>query len=152
MYKCDPEAGCICIDEELCKGGQQVVSLSPLSEPSKESSTNSASVIVIVVVLAVALLVTVLGVWYYKRRTRVLEKDLHYRSVYYVEGSILDPARHHQLDSMDAYPETIVIRDEHQSSPLVSRSQRSDLLGAAGFSSATNLPNNLVSRYLILLL
>jgi len=148
MYECDLKIGCVCNDEKLCKGGQQIFSLAPLAAPSDESSTSSASVAIIVVALIIALLVTILGVWYYKRRTQVLEKDLQNRSVYYVEDSILNQSRHQQVDLITPSPGTIVIRDEYQRSPAIPRSNTPVSSGGAVAASASslNVPNNLVSR------
>lgn len=143
IYQCDPQVGCICKDEKYCKGGQQIFSLSPLASPSDESPSSSVAAVITVVVLFIALLCTILGVWYYKRRTRVLEKDLQNRSVYYVENSILDPLRHQQVDLIAENPRTLVIRDDYHRSIPDSRSNNPVVLGATA-----NVPNNLVKRYL----
>ena len=146
MFNCDPEVGCVCQDEKSCRGGQQILFVAPLA--AAPSSSSSAVIAVVVVLLTIALLGTILGVWYYKRRTRVLEKDLQNRSVYYVENSILDPLRHQQMDLIAENPATLVIRDDYYLRNIPdSRSNTALGSGAAATSVNMNVPNDLVKRY-----
>ena len=65
----------------------------PLEEGNESSASSTTAIVLSVVFLTLAMVVLI--VIYYKRRLKRMQKDLQNRSVYYVENSILDPARHH---------------------------------------------------------
>jgi hypothetical protein len=144
MYECDPKIGCICNEEKNCQGGQQIFSLAPLSAAEDPGTSQSSAIAIVVTVLILALLLTILGIWYYRRRTKILQKDLQNRSVYYVENSILDPARHHhnQNDLIIPNSDPVILEEEFDGPPLVG--------GAAAAvvpnSTANNVPNNLLAK------
>ena len=73
-------------------------------------------------------------------------KFINYRSVYYVENSILDPARHHhnQNDLIIPNSDPVLLEEEYEGPPLIGASA----VAAASTTTTTsnnNLPNNLVS-------
>ena len=146
MYECDPKLGCVCNEDKNCAGGQQIFSLAPLSAPDESDTSHSSSVAIVVTVLILALLCTILGVWYYRRRTKVLQKDLQNRSVYYVENSILDPTRHHnysqQNDVVISNSDPINLDAEFEAPPVVAGATAA----ASAATSASNVPNNLLAR------
>ena len=148
MYDCDPKLGCVCNEDKNCQGGQQIFSLAPLSAPDESESSQSSSVAIVVTVLILALLCTILGVWYYRRRTKVLQKDLQNRSVYYVENSILDPARHHnynqQNDLVIPNSDPINLEAEFETPPVVAGATSAAVASAS--ASTSNVPNNLLAR------
>ena len=142
MYECDPKIGCVCHEEKNCQGGQQIFALAPLSAPGGDETGQSSAVAIVVSVLVLALILTILGIWYYRRRTKILQKDLQNRSVYYVENSILDPARHHhnQNDLVIPNSDPVLLEEESEIQAL----------GGAGVVTTTALnssvPNNLLSK------
>ena len=109
-------------------------SLAPLSAAEDKGADQSSAIAIVVTVLILALLLTILGVWYYRRRTKVLQKDLQNRSVLYVENS-KNPMRHNQNDLIISEP--AVLEEESEGPPLV---------GVATSAIASNLPNNLLSK------
>lgn len=145
MYECDPKIGCICNEEKNCQGGQQIFSLAPLSAAEDPGTSQSSAIAIVVTVLILALLLTILGIWYYRRRTKILQKDLQNRSVYYVENSILDPARHHhnQNDLIIPNSDPVILEDEFEGPPLVGTATAALTTTAA---TANNVPNNLLAK------
>jgi len=97
---CDHIKGCVCKEDGDCGGGQRLLDLTraaPLGN-QETSEAHSSTVAIVLSVVFLSLANIILVIVYYRRRMKRMEKDLANRSVYYVEGSALDPARHHNHD------------------------------------------------------
>ena len=98
---CDHIKGCVCKENGDCGGGQRLLDLTraaPLDANSDGSISHSSTVAIVLSVLFLTIVTVILVVIYYKRRMKRLQKDLANRSVYYVENSVIDPARHQNHD------------------------------------------------------
>jgi len=132
---CDQSIGCICKKDGDCGGGQRLLDLAsaaPLEEQNQDSN-HGATVAIVLSVLFLAITTIVLIAIYYRRRLKRMKTDLQNRSVYYVENSILDPARHHQhhdvvITDRDPLDDDLAI----QSDPAIAMANH----------IANNLPNN----------
>jgi hypothetical protein len=69
--------------------------------------------------------------------------------VYYVENSILDPARHHRHDPNDLVipnSDPLTFEEETEVPAVLSSSAVPVTAAASGASASNNYPNNLLSR------
>jgi len=129
---CDHIKGCMCKEGGDCGGGQRLLDLTraaPLGD-QETSDSHSSTVAIVLSVVFLTLVTIILVIVYYRRRMKRMEKDLANRSVYYVEGSALDPSRHHNHDLVITDNEPVETQD-----PILN----------TVFHIQNNVPNNLNS-------
>jgi len=121
LYSCSMELGCVCPAGKDC-GIENInlsVELSPYSADGAHGNHTTAPITVSVMIIG--LVAVILVIVYYRRRMKVMKKDLKNRSVYYGDRDPVDSSKTHDL----------IIRD---SDPLD--------IGNAGIATINNITNN----------
>jgi len=104
LYRCSMETGCYCPVGVDC-GIENInlnVELAPYSGQD-EGGTNTTGPVAISI-LIIALVAVILVIVYYRRRMKVMKKDLKNRSVYYSDRGSVDSSRTHDLIIRDSDP------------------------------------------------
>lgn len=104
LYRCSMETGCFCPPGVDC-GIENInlnVELAPYSATNENVSNSTAPITVSI--LIIALVAVILVIIYYRRRMKVMKKDLKNRSVYYSDRGSVDSSRTHDLIIRDSDP------------------------------------------------
>ena len=104
LYRCSMELGCVCPSGQDC-GIENInwnVELAPYS--AKDEHVNHSTAPITISILIIALVAVILVIVYYRRRMKVMKKDLKNRSVYYSDGGSVDSSRTHDLIIRDSDP------------------------------------------------
>eukprot|EP00092_Neocalanus_flemingeri_P054199 GFUD01063830.1.p1 GENE.GFUD01063830.1~~GFUD01063830.1.p1 ORF type:complete len:547 (+),score=129.48 GFUD01063830.1:337-1977(+) len=104
LYSCSLEFGCVCPSGQDC-GVENInlnVELAPYSAKNDHATPSTAPITVSI--LIIALVAVILVIVFYRRRMKVMKKDLKNRSVYYSDSGSVDSARTHDLIIRDHDP------------------------------------------------
>jgi len=104
LYRCSMDTGCYCPAGVDC-GIENInlnVELAPYS--GKDENVTNTTGPITVSILIIALVAVILVIVYYRRRMKVIKKDLKNRSVYYSDRGSVDSSRTHDLIIRDSDP------------------------------------------------